>query len=78
MNGLLALFFSSELALKSIKLLLSIFNSVTAWAAANPGFGGCQEQCATLYVVVEDICETTKSLSHSGSELKHRYESKLL
>ena len=78
MNGLLALELSSELASKSIKSSLSLSDSVTAWAAANPGSGGCQELGAELGAAVEDDCETTKSLSHSESELKHRFESKLL
>ena len=77
-NGLLALKFLSELASKSIKSSVSISNYVTAWAAANPGSAPCQEPGAELCAAVEDDCETTKSLSLSGSELKYRFESKLL
>ena len=78
MNGLMALKLSSELTSKFIKSPLLISDSVTARAAATPWLGGCQELGAELCKAIEDVCETKKLLSYFGSELKHRFESKLL
>ena len=58
LNGLMALKILSEQA--STKSSISLSDSFTSWAAANPGSCGCKELDADLCAAVEEVNETTK------------------
>ena len=68
---------SLELASISAISPVSISDSVIYSVTTNPGSGVSQElvvESGTERAAVEEVWDTTKSLSHSGLELRNKFE----